>query len=81
MKIRFLTSVAGARFAYRPGEEPELRDDIAREFIAAGQAVAVEGAPDVDERHIFGLRVPGTRRRRGAASVETHLATDAEQRA
>jgi len=42
MKIQFTTSVAGARFAYHEGEKVELRDDIARSFVDAGQAVEVK---------------------------------------
>lgn len=45
MKIKFTTSVAGARFAYRSGQVVELRPDLAKEFLKAGQAVRVEEAP------------------------------------
>lgn len=38
MKIRFLTSVAGAYFAYHFNEVVDLRDDLAREFIRCKQA-------------------------------------------
>lgn len=43
MRIRFLTSVAGARFAYRVKKEYDLREDIAREFVKSGVAVVVDG--------------------------------------
>lgn len=39
MKIRFLDSVAGASFAYRRNQVVDLRIDLARGFIKAGQAV------------------------------------------
>ena len=42
MLIKFTESVAGARFAYRPGERVELEPAIAREFLRAGQAVPAE---------------------------------------
>lgn len=41
MKIRFLTSVAGHRFAYRQNEEVELSPEVAREFLQARQAEIV----------------------------------------
>lgn len=41
MKIRFLTSVAGVNFSYRPKKEYDLPEHIARDFIRAGQAVEV----------------------------------------
>lgn len=39
MKIKFTTSVAGARFAYDNEEVADLDDATARGFIKAGQAV------------------------------------------
>lgn len=48
MKIQFLTSVAGERFAYRAKQVVDLRVDLAKGFIKAGQAVEVrapESAP------------------------------------
>ena len=42
MWIQFTTSVAGARFAYRNKQQVDLRVDLARGFIRAGQAVAIE---------------------------------------
>lgn len=45
MKIRFTTSVAGARFAYRNKQVVDLRPDLAEEFIRCGQAVKVEDDP------------------------------------
>lgn len=41
MKIEFTTGVAGARFAYEPGEQVDLPIDQARAFIKARQAVQV----------------------------------------
>ena len=41
MLIQFTTSVAGANFAYRTKQKVDLRVDLARSFIKAGQAVAV----------------------------------------
>ncbi len=42
MKIRFIQGVAGHRFAYEPGDEPDLRVDIAQGFIKQGVAVRVD---------------------------------------
>ena len=42
MKIQFKTSVAGANFAYQNEEVHDLRPDLAKEFLRAGQAVRVE---------------------------------------
>lgn len=41
MRIKFITSVAGARFSYDYDEEVELPPEVAREFLQAGQAVVV----------------------------------------
>ncbi len=41
MLIQFTTSVAGANFAYRNKQKVDLRVDLARSFIKAGQAVAI----------------------------------------
>lgn len=41
MRIKFITSVAGARFSYDYDEEVELPPEVAREFLKAGQAVVV----------------------------------------
>lgn len=41
MRVRFLTSVAGANFAYRQGRHYDLPDHIARDFIRSRQAEAV----------------------------------------
>lgn len=57
MKIQFTDSVAGARFAYRKGEKADLQEDVAREFIGSGLAVALEAPPPV----------PAVLRRRRAA--------------
>ena len=45
MKIRFTTGVAGARFAYRPGEEADLADEIAIGFIRQKVAEVVRAEP------------------------------------
>lgn len=39
MKILFIQGVAGARFAYEPGDEVDLERSIARGFIDQGVAV------------------------------------------
>lgn len=44
MKIRFLDSVAGARFSYRKGQEVDVRPEFAQEFLRSGKAVLVEEA-------------------------------------
>jgi hypothetical protein len=62
MKIRFITSVAGANFAYRPKQVIDLRIDLARGFIKAG--VAVE---HVEERETATVTAPET----ATARVET----------
>lgn len=41
MWIKFTDSVAGDRFAYRRGQRIDLRVDIAKGFIKAGQAEAL----------------------------------------
>lgn len=46
MRIQFTDSVAGARFAYRCGEKADLRIDIARAFVKAGQAVPIADEPE-----------------------------------
>lgn len=38
MKIEFTTGVAGARFAYEPGDRVELDDKVAQEFVRKKQA-------------------------------------------
>lgn len=42
MRIRFINGVAGARFAYEPGDEPDLAPEIAREFVKQGVAVQLD---------------------------------------
>lgn len=39
MKIKFVDSVAGERFAYRTGEVVDLQDSVARQFLKEGTAV------------------------------------------
>lgn len=70
MKILFTESVAGVNFAYRPGEEFDLRDDIALGFLRANQAIPVREAER--ESAIVGIRekaVRGIRRTRKALGV------------
>lgn len=42
MRIRFLTSTAGANFSFRPGKVYEVHETLARRFIAERVAVLVE---------------------------------------
>lgn len=41
MRIQFTTGVAGARFAYEPGDEVELPAKDALPFVRAGQATVL----------------------------------------
>jgi len=50
VRVRFLTSVAGARVAFRPGEEVELTNPEAMRYIAAGQAEPVHDSEGLDIR-------------------------------
>lgn len=61
MRIKFVTSVAGARFAYRTNEEADLPEDVAAEFIAARQAVPL----DVEEA-VLSAPENAAAKRRGA---------------
>lgn len=65
MKVKFLTSVAGVNFAYRPKKEYDLPERIARDFIRAGQAVEVREAPALE--------------RAAAQAVETAVESAPEQ--
>ena len=64
MKIRFIDSVAGARFAYRMHQVVELPDDVARGFISDRQAgpheepieTATAMAPETAARRVGGRR-------------------------
>lgn len=64
MKIRFIDSVAGARFAYRCGQEVDLPPEIAQDFLRAKQAVVVRDAPPETET----LAAPETTARRVRAA-------------
>ncbi len=45
MRIKFLTSIAGANYSHRYGEEVEWRDEAeAQRFIAAGYAIELKPA-------------------------------------
>ena len=46
MQIEFLEAVAGANFAYRPGEIADLHEDSARDFLKAGLARLATGTPE-----------------------------------
>jgi hypothetical protein len=48
MKIKFTDSVAGANFAYRKNQVVDLRIDLARGFVKAGQAVEFVDADQVE---------------------------------
>lgn len=75
MWIKFLDSVAGLNFAYRQGQEVDLRVDIAKGFVNAGQArrmSAAETAAATGARVEYAVgaaaetaatRAPGARRR------------------
>ena len=45
MKIKILHSVAGAGFAYGPGEEVEVSSKLGAELVRAGLAEPVRQAP------------------------------------
>ena len=47
MIVKFLTSVAGSYYSYKPGDVGPLEDDEAVRFIAAGYAVPVREAAAV----------------------------------
>ena len=74
MKIQFNTSVAGANFAYRNKQVADLRPDLAKAFLRAGQAVRVE-------EDDLGL-IPGLRRvvRRGGKKAELAVRGSGEHR-
>lgn len=67
MLVKFTTSVAGARFSFRNKQVADVSEGLAREFIRAGQAIAV--APAVMRKH-----------KRGAATAELATAGAAETR-
>lgn len=68
MLIRFLTSVAGANFSYRPKQEVDLPDAFAQQFIRSQAAEAIHPEPAVaaDPAQESVRRV-----RRGGKSAET----------
>lgn len=74
MKIKFTDSVAGANFAYQMGETHDLRPDLAKPFVRAGQAIKVEDEP---EGLLSGVR----RKLRGGKTAELGVDEAREQRA
>lgn len=77
MKIQFIESVAGERFAYYPGETHELDDKIARAFVRTGKAVEIVPA----EVPVSAIAATVRRqRRRGARVIETASSGAAESR-
>jgi len=58
MLIRFLQSIAGEHFAYRPRQIAEIQDELAAKFIASGIA-----APFAIEPETASLPVPENKAR------------------
>lgn len=73
MRIQFTTSVAGANFAYRRKQKVDLRVDLARGFIKAGQAVEIAG--DVEEAVVHAPEKAVSRRRRRGGMLGGLLAS------
>ena len=78
MRVRFLESVAGKNFAYRPKREYDLPEHVAGEFILSGKAVLVETAEASAPAAIAAAAKPG--RRRGAKRAETQTSSTPDHR-
>lgn len=49
-RVRALPAIVHTSYGHAPGDEVDLRDDIAATWVAAGLAERVERAPDTPER-------------------------------
>lgn len=49
-RVRVLPAIVHTSYGHAPGDEVDLRDDIAETWVAAGLAERVEQAPDTPER-------------------------------